>query len=71
MCQCELTSRSERSCDANHDVTSPSDVSYDVGRVSANQRHGTARERERENLQYTVIFYMLSNNNMETLWRDG
>ena len=34
---------SEMSCDASQDVTSPRDVSYDVGRVSANHRHDLKR----------------------------
>ena len=41
--------RAGRFHDAVHDATSPSDVRYDIGRVSANHIHGIATEaRERE-----------------------
>ena len=52
----------ERSRDASHDVTSPSDMNYDVGRVLANRRHCTVSEtreieRERERERFTVKYF--------------
>ena len=41
--------RSEIFCDTSHDITSPSDVSYDVGRVSANHRRALKRHKQAAN----------------------